>query len=89
MPASSRRATSRRKPPAFIPNKLIVRFKADALHGAIPAASRGVRSVRAALPEQVSGPLQLLTRECGLRRIDPLLIPSGRDPYLARLSRSA
>lgn len=71
----------------FVPNKLIVRFKPEALHGAVGAAGRGVRSLRGALPDQVAGPLELLSRDFGMNRIDALLVAPRRSPRAARGAR--
>lgn len=77
------------RPPAYVPGKLIVRFKSDSLQSAIPAAARGVRSLREALPEQVSAPLEMLKRQFGLRRLDPLLVQRPRAASSGSVSRVA
>lgn len=87
-PRSPKRVEAARKLPEFVPGKLIIHFKPDALQAAIPAAARGARSVRSALPEQVSGPLDLIRRECGIRRIDPLLVPPKEARSMARSAKS-
>lgn len=82
--------------PEFVPGKLIVRFREDALAPARAAVARGMRAVRAirtmrdlagALPEQVAAPLEMLKRRCGLRRIDPLLAPPPRAVLGTGLTR--
>jgi len=79
--------------PEYVPGKLIVRFREDALAPARAAVARGLRAVRTmrdlagALPEQVAAPLEMLKRRCGLRRIDPLLAPPPRAMPGARLMR--
>lgn len=73
--------------PEFVPGKLIVRFHEDALRparamlaGGIGALRtlRTIRNLTTALPEQLSGPLEMLKRQCGVKRIDPLLAPPPR-----------
>jgi subtilisin family serine protease len=85
--------------PEYVPGKLIVRFREDALAPARAAVARGLRAVRSvrtirdlagALPEQVAAPLAMLKRRCGLRRIDPLLAPvprGGGAPLGTRMTR--
>jgi len=79
--------------PEYVPGKLIVRFREDALTPARAAVARGLRAVRTmrdlagALPEQVAAPLEMLKRRCGLRRIDPLLAPAPRAALGTRLTR--
>jgi len=71
--------------PEFVPGKLIVRFHEDALRPARAmlaggiGALRTVRNLAGALPEQLRGPLEMLKRQCGVKRIDPLLAPPPRD----------
>jgi len=83
--------------PQYVPHKLIVRFREDALQPARAMLARAihagravstVRNLAAALPEQVSGPLEMLKRHCGVKRIDPLLAPPPRAPELTRMTRS-
>jgi subtilisin family serine protease len=82
--------------PEYVPGKLIVRFREDALAPARAAVARGLRTVRSmrtmrdlagALPEQVAAPLEMLKRRCGLRRIDPLLAPPPHAALGTRLTR--
>ena len=79
--------------PEFVPGKLIVRFREDALAPARAVLARGaraisaVRDLAAALPEQVSGPLEMLKRQCGVKRIDPLLAPPPRAASAAGMTR--
>jgi subtilisin family serine protease len=82
--------------PEYVPGKLIVRFREDALAPARAAVARGLRGVRTmrdlagALPEQVAAPLAMLMRRCGLRRIDSLLAPVPRvvgAPLATRMTR--
>jgi subtilisin family serine protease len=82
--------------PEYVPGKLIVRFREDALRPARAVLAGGVRAVRAmrdlasALPEQVSGPLEMLKRHCGVKRIDPLLAPppsAARAAGMTRMTR--
>jgi subtilisin family serine protease len=70
--------------PEYVPGKLIVRFHEDALRPARAmlaggiGALRSVRNLAGALPEQLRGPLEMLKRQCGVKRIDPLLAPPPR-----------
>jgi subtilisin family serine protease len=82
--------------PEYVPGKLIVRFREDALAPARAAVARGLRAIGSlrtmkdlagALPEQVAAPLAMLKRRCGLRRIDPLLSPAPRAPLGTRMTR--
>ncbi|MDX1376156.1 MAG: S8 family serine peptidase [Burkholderiales bacterium] len=79
--------------PEFVPGKLIVRFRGDALAPARSMLERGARAVRRvrdltlALPEQVSAPLEMLKRRCGVKRIDPLLAPPPRGAAAAGMTR--
>jgi len=83
----------RTRTPEFVPGKLIVRFREDALLPARAMLARGLRSVRTvrdlarALPEQVSAPLEMLKRQCGVKRIDPLLAPPPRAASAAGMTR--
>jgi hypothetical protein len=76
---------------AFVPGKLYVRFNPGAVAGARAALSAGPRAlaaVRAALPEAVTGPLDYLRDNCGMKRMQGLFsrqAPSARKP--AALSR--
>ena len=83
MPAKPRTKARSRKPverkpqhAAFVPGRLHIRFKADALRGAAATMARGVRAprtmsasdprvreLRAALPTQVTDPLRLLAEQ--------------------------
>ena len=84
-----------RKQPAFVPGKLVIKFKPGALRGAAaasPRATRTARSARAerdALPAEVADPLAMLRRECGIRRITPLLVPAEHARRVARHPASA
>jgi subtilisin family serine protease len=85
--------------PEFVPGKLIVRFRDDALAPARALLARGARGVHAlrslrtmrdlaaALPEQVSAPLEMLKRQCGVKRIDPLLAPPPHARTTTRMTR--
>jgi len=79
--------------PEFVPGKLIVRFREEALAPARAVVERGLRTVRrmrdlaSALPEQVSAPLEMLKRQCGVKRIDPLLAPPPRAASAAGMTR--
>ena len=84
-PGGPRWVLRRRRPESFVPGKLIVRFKSDAIPGAVPHAARAVRTFRAVLPEQVSAPLEMLKRNFGLRRIDPVLVAPQRMARMAGL----
>jgi subtilisin family serine protease len=85
---------------AFVPGKLHIRFKADALHGAAAAMERGVRAprslrasdprvreLRAAIPAQVVDPLRLLAQQFGVREIKPLIVPATEQRQVARVAR--
>ena len=84
-----------RKQPAFVPGKLVIKFKPGALRSAAAASTRGARTARSAraerdaLPAEVAGPLEMLKRECGIRRITPLLVPAGHARRVARMPASA
>jgi hypothetical protein len=82
---------------AFVPGRLHIRFKADALRGAASALAHGVRAprtmsasdprvreLRAALPTQVTDPLRLLAEQFGVRRITPLIVPAEQQRRVAR-----
>ncbi len=83
----------RTRAPEFVPGKLIVRFREDALAPARAILEGGLRTVRtvrdlaSALPEQVSAPLEMLKRQCGVKRIDPLLAPPPRGATAAGMTR--
>ena len=100
---SRSRKTMEAKPQhaAFVPGRLHIRFKADALRGAASAMERGVRAprtmsasdprvreLRAALPTQVTDPLRLLAEQFGVRRITPLLVPAAQQRRVARVPTS-
>jgi len=64
--------------PEYVPGKLIVRFKEEAVR---PAAARSrhaaVRSIAAALPETVINPLECLGEDVGVKSVEPLFAPEA------------
>ena len=101
-PAEAARAAAREGAPRhadFVPGRLHIRFKPDALRGAASAMERGVRAprtlsasdprvreLRAALPAQVTDPLRLLAAEFGLTRLTPLIVPVAQQRRIARVA---
>ncbi len=68
---------------AHVPGQLIVRVKPAAVRHIAGGAAAAVtaRSLAAALPDEVRGPIDLLRREAGLRSIRPLfVVDAGEAP---------
>jgi subtilisin family serine protease len=80
--AFSRARALARAAPRIGADKLIVRFKEDALRPAAAAVSRGgtlkAAALKRALPEALGASLDQLARSAGLRDIEPLFAPRSR-----------
>ncbi len=91
-PARSPRTRGRRT--AFVPGKLFIRFKPGSLAGAHTAMAaaggrRAMAAVGAALPEEVTGPLEYLRSNCGMKTTKALFSnqPASGGPQPATAMR--
>jgi subtilisin family serine protease len=63
---------------AHVPGQLIIRFKTAAVqHVAAQSVSRSARSLTAAMPDEIAGPLSVLREQAGLRAVKPLFVPAS------------
>jgi Subtilase family len=70
-------------PPGHLPGQFIIRFKREAVEqvAAHPVRrSATTRTIAAAIPEEVAGPLELLRRDAGMMVMTPLFVPTGKAP---------
>jgi subtilisin family serine protease len=66
---------------AHVPGQLIIRFKTSAVqHVAAQSVSRRARTLAAAVPDEIAGPLSMLKERAGMRALKPLFVPAGEGP---------
>jgi subtilisin family serine protease len=66
---------------AQVPGQLIIRFKTSAVqHVAAQSVSRRARTLAAAVPDEIAGPLSMLKERAGMRALKPLFVPAGEGP---------